>query len=313
MARKPRVHVAGGLYHVMLRGNGGQDIFFSEDDRQHLYVLIQEGVERFGHRIHAFCLMDNHVHLAVQVADVSLSKIVQNLSFRYTRWVNKAQVRVGHLFQGRYKAILVDADAYLLELVRYIHLNPVRARMVSEPSAYAWSGHRAYLGEAAVPWLTTDWVLGQLSKRRSTARLRYARFVNEGTEEGRREEFHRGVTDARVLGDDRFTEDVFGKVGKKPVRPRQLEEIIETVCRSYDVAEKKLAAPGRGRELAEARAVVAHLATAVGDASLTEVATRFRRDVATLSSGMRRLAVRSRGGAISQQAKVAMQAFGVGA
>ena len=82
MARKPRVHVAGGLYHVMLRGNGGQDIFFSDDERYHLYLLVQEGVERFGHRIHAFCLMDNHIHLAVQVAEESLSKIVQNLSFR---------------------------------------------------------------------------------------------------------------------------------------------------------------------------------------------------------------------------------------
>jgi putative transposase len=100
----------------MLQGNGGQDIFFSDDDREHLYLLIQEGVGRFGHRIHAFCLMDNHDHLAVQVAEVSLSKVVQNLSFRYTRRVNKAQARVVHLFQGRYNALLVDADAYFLEL-----------------------------------------------------------------------------------------------------------------------------------------------------------------------------------------------------
>ena len=312
MARKPRVHVVGGLYHVMLRGNGGEDIFFSDENRYHLYLLIQEGVERFGYRIHAFCLMDNHLHLAVQVAEVSLSKIAQNLSFRYTRWVNKAQSRVGHLFQGRYKAILVDANTYLLELVRYIHLNPVRARRVSEPSAYAWSGHRAYLGQESVPWLTTDWVLGQFSKRRSTARERYRRFVNEGMEEGYREDFHRGVTDPRVLGDDVFMEDVLGSAAKNPVRPRELGEIIEAVCRSYDVAEEDLAAPGRRRDLAEARAVVAHLATSVGDASLTEVAARFRRDVATLSSGLRRLATRSRAGAISRQAKGALQASGLG-
>ncbi len=163
-----------------------------------------------------------------------------------------------------------------------------------------------------MPWLTTDWVLGQLSKRRSTARERYARFVSEGMEEGRREEFHRGVTDARVLGDDRFTEDVFGRVGEKPVQPRELEAISEAVCRSYDVEEKELAAPGRRRELAEARAVVAHLATSVGDASLTEVAARFGRDVATLSTGVRRLALRSRNGVISQRAEVALQAFGLG-
>ncbi len=221
-------------------------------------------------------------------------------------------MNVAHQFQGRYQAILVDANTYLLELVRYIHLNPVRARMVSEPGAYASSGHRAYLGQERVPWLTTDWVLGQFSKRRSTARERYRRFVNEGVEEGYREDFYRGVTDPRVLGDDVFMEDVLGSAAKRPVRPRELDEIIEAVCRSYDVGQADRGAPGRRRDLAEARAVVAHLATSFGDASLTEVAARFGRDVATLSSGLRRLATRSRDGAISQQAKGALQASGLG-
>ena len=150
MARKPRLHLPGGLYHVMLRGNGGQAIFFSDADRYHLYLLLQEGVERFGHRIHGFCAMTNHLHLAVQVAKAPLSKIMQNLSFRYTRWINQRQRRVGHLFQGRYKAILVDADSYLLELVRYIHLNPVRTGLVKDPLDYPWSGHRAYLGSGGL-------------------------------------------------------------------------------------------------------------------------------------------------------------------
>ncbi len=117
MARKPRLHVAGGLYHVMLRGNGGQAIFFADADRYHLYLLLQEGIERYGHRVHGFCCMSNHIHLAVQVADIPLAKIMQNLSFRYTRWINQRKKRVGHLFQGRYKAILVDAEGYLLQLV----------------------------------------------------------------------------------------------------------------------------------------------------------------------------------------------------
>jgi len=143
MARKPRVHLPGALYHVILRGNGNQAIFFDEKDRNRFYSLIQEGIERFGHRIHAFCLMSNHVHIAIQVAEVSLSRILQNLSFRYTRWINWRLGRSGHLFQGRYKAVLVDGDIYLKEMTRYIHLNPVRARMVKEPKDYLWSGHRA--------------------------------------------------------------------------------------------------------------------------------------------------------------------------
>jgi putative transposase len=306
------VHLPGGLYHVMLRGNGGQEIFFSDDDRYHLYLLIQEGVERFGHRIHGFCLMRNHLHLAVQVAEVALSKIVQNLAFRYTGWVNKRQGRVGHLFQGRYKAILVDGDAYLLELIRYIHLNPVRARMVREPRAYPWSGHRAYLGEEDLSWLSTDWVLGQLAKRRSTARQRYARFVSEGRKEGHREEFHRGVEDPRILGDDRFIETVLAPAAHVTAQPCPMDEIIDTVCGSYGVEEGELSAQGRRRDLAEARAVVAHLATAVGEASLTEVARRFGRDVATLSTGVRRLVIRSREGQLSQEAEAVLEMFGAG-
>jgi REP element-mobilizing transposase RayT len=109
MARKPRLHYPGAFYHVILRGNFRQDTFL---------------VERYRYRIHAFCLMSNHVHLAIQVGVVPLSRIMQNFCFRYTRWLNQQQERVGHLFQGRYKAVLLDADSYLLELTRYIHLNP---------------------------------------------------------------------------------------------------------------------------------------------------------------------------------------------
>ena len=165
MARKPRVYYPGALYHVTLRGNAGQAIFFDNRDRTRFYLLLQEGIERFRHRIHAFCLMSNHVHLAIQVGDIPLSRIMQNLSFRYTRWINWRQNRSGHLFQGRYKAVLVDADAYLLELTRYIHLNPVRAGIVKEPEDSPWSSHRAYLGREVISWLTTDWVLSQFSKR----------------------------------------------------------------------------------------------------------------------------------------------------
>jgi len=124
----------------MLRGNGGQDIFFAPEDRHRLFFLIQEGIERFGHRIHAFCLMDNHIHLAIQVADIPLSKIMQNLSFRYARWINSRYQRMGHLFQGRYKSLLVEEESYLLELVRYIHLNPVRSGLVTRAEDYGGVG-----------------------------------------------------------------------------------------------------------------------------------------------------------------------------
>ena len=195
MARKPRVHFPAALYHVMLRGNGGQDIFFEDADRYRFYLLLQQGVERYGHRIHAFCLMSNHIHLAIQVAETPLSHIMQNITFRYTRWVNWHRKSSGHLFQGRFKAVLVDADSYLLELIRYIHLNPVRAGMVAAPEDYPWSGHRACLGLETIPWLTTDWVLAQFGTNPARARREYGKFVDLGKGDGRRQEFHSGVVE----------------------------------------------------------------------------------------------------------------------
>ena len=141
MARTPRIHFPGAFYHVMLRGKGGADIFLDEQDHSRFYLLLQESVERFGSRVHAFCLMDNHVHLVLQVGTIPLSRMLQNLSFRHARWINWRRKTVGHVFQGRYQAILIDADNYLLQLVAYLHLNPLRAGMVKRPEDYPWSSH----------------------------------------------------------------------------------------------------------------------------------------------------------------------------
>ena len=272
----------GGLYHVMLRGNDGQDIFFDHEDRYHLYLLIQQGVERYGQRIHGFCYMTNHIHLAIQVAEEPLSRIMQNLSFRYTRWVNKKQSRTGHLFQGRYKAILVDADSYLLELVRYIHLNPVRAGMVEDPRDYAWSGHRAYLGEETLPWLETDWVLSQFAKRLKTCRQRYEAFVNAGKEEGYRQEFHHGSEDGRVLADDRFLERVLGQ-REKPSPKVSLDDIVAYVSAEYGVSDEELRGASRNRAVSEARAVIGWLSRRLGAGSIQDMANYFQRASSTFS------------------------------
>jgi len=288
MARKPRIHMPGGYYHVMLRGNGGDDIFFSDADRCHFYLLMQEGVERFGHRVHAFCLMSNHVHLLIQVSEIPLSRIMQNLSFRYTRWINKRQRRTGHLFQGRFKAILVDADSYLLELVRYIHLNPVRAGVVGHISEYPWSSHAAYAGSERLAWLTSGTVLARFSARRNMARARYAEFMAQGVGESYRADFHGGASDARVLGDDAFAEKAL--TAKEHLKPKlDLGECIETVCRHYDLQASELAARHRMRRPAEARSVVAWLVMKHGGMRLSAVANHFGRDVATLSTSIRRL------------------------
>ena len=295
MARKPRLHVAGGVYHVMVRGNGGQDIFFDEGDWSHVYLLLQQGIERYGHRVHGFCCMPNHIHFVMQVQDMPLSQIMQNLSFRYTRWINTHQARSGHLFQGRYKAILVDADQYLLQLIRYIHLNPVRAGLVKDPMDYPWSSHRAYLGQEELPWLWRDWVLSYFAKRATTARHRYAAFVHEGKSEGHRAEFHQGGDDGRVLADDQFLEHVLGK--ENTPRPAvALPAIIACISRAYDVNVEELRGPARTRVLSEARKTIGWLARHFGTATIQEVAAYFHRDASTFSRHIGQLDAAVRGG-----------------
>ena len=136
MARRARHSLSGAVYHVLMRGNNGQLIFTSDAERCRFCLLMQEGVERYGHQILAFCFMRNHVHLAIRLGNISLSKICQNLTFRYTRFYNKRHNTIGHLFQGRFKSILVEGNCDLRKLIRYIHLNPVRAYITDNPLNY---------------------------------------------------------------------------------------------------------------------------------------------------------------------------------
>ena len=288
MVRQTRIHLAGALYHVMLRGNGGQSIFFNDADREHFERLVGEGVTRFEHRIHGYCWMENHVHLAIQVNQVPLAKIMQNLSFRYTRWLNKQQNRIGHLFQGRYKALLVDAEAYLLELIRYIHLNPVRAGLVQDPARYPWSGHNAYLGERQIDWLTTSWVLSQFADRLAVARQRYAEFIHQGRHEGYRKEFHQGTAQGRLLGDDDFITNALKQVNQALPATLSPQTLIEAVCQQRNITGVELKSADRNRRLAEARALAAYLALETGAVTLTALGSLLNRDVATLSNGVRR-------------------------
>ncbi|QQS14153.1 MAG: transposase [Rhodospirillales bacterium] len=184
MARRRRIHIDGAFYHVMLRGNGGQAVFADDSDRRALERLLAEGVERHGHRLHAYCWMTNHLHLCVQVGATPLAPIVQNLAFRHARRLNRRGARIGHLFQGRYRALLVADESYLLALVRYIHRNPVAAGLVADAADWRWSSHAAYLGRRpAPPWLTTAPILARLAADPTLARRRMAAWVADGSDD----------------------------------------------------------------------------------------------------------------------------------
>lgn len=181
MSRPVRIEFPDALYHVTARGDRREAIFDDNQDRQMFLATLEQVINRFNWVCHAWCLMDNHYHLLIQTPDGNLSKGMRQLNGVYTQASNRRHRRVGHLFQGRFKAILVDGDAYLLELARYVVLNPVRASMVGNPADWPWSSYRASAGlEPAAPWLAVDGLLAQFAEQRGRAQARYAQFVAEG-------------------------------------------------------------------------------------------------------------------------------------
>jgi REP element-mobilizing transposase RayT len=290
MPRKPRLHFPGAVYHVILRGNSGQDVFFDAGDRARFFLLLQESVERFGYRVHAFCLMTTHTHLAIQVGDIPLSRIMQNIGFRYTQFINRKYQRTGHLFQGRYKALLIDADSYLLELIRYIHLNPFRAGMVRFPDEYPWSSHPSYSGDLPrPPWLTMDWALAQFARNPVTATKRYRAFIDDGLGEGHRKDFHRGSFEGRALGDDAFIDQALLHAEEVRAVAINLDQVIESVCSVYQLTAAELCKAGKTQPAAEARALAALLVRNCEALSLVKLAEFLKRDLSGLSQAARRI------------------------
>lgn len=160
MARALRIEFPGAYYHITSRGNEKRDVFRSRKDRERFLFYIESAAERYGAVIHAYCLMTNHYHLLMETPRGNLSEIMQYVNGAYTTYFNVKRKRSGHLFQGRFKSIVVDADEYAMELSRYIHLNPVRAGVVKKPEKHEWSSYRAYIeNSAAQSWLNTEFIL----------------------------------------------------------------------------------------------------------------------------------------------------------
>ncbi len=210
MARPSRFEFNGGLYHVTSRGDCREDIYSSNKDRLDFLHLLSESVARYNWKIHAYCLMDNHYHLLVETPDANLSRGMRHLNSVYTQKSNKNNHRVGHVFQGRFKAIIVDRDDYLLELARYIVLNPVRARMVQEAKQWPWSSYRSTAGITATPdWLSTDFLLSSIGNSRKTAQRLYEEYVNNGKDQPSLWESLRNQV---VLGSEAFAEETLSRL-----------------------------------------------------------------------------------------------------
>lgn len=292
MARRRRYHLPGGTYHAMLRGNDGQKIFFNDGDRCKMCLLIQEGVERFGHRVLGFCFMSNHMHLAIQVGQITLSRIIHNLSFRYARYINSEMGRTGHLFQGRFKSILVDSNRYAKELIRYIHLNPVRAGMVTLPNQYKWSSHNTYLKASELPWVASEYLMAIFGDDSNAAISNFQSFVNAGIGIEEELDFEQG-RDEGILGDDDFVKRVREKGALISKDHLGIQELTEAVCDLYDINIESVRMPGKERQSSKVRAILAILVKESSYLTLEELAKVVDRDASSLSKHAARLKMKS--------------------
>lgn len=178
MARPLRITYPGAFYHIASRGNDQKAVFKSRRDREKFLEYLESATKRYDAVIHAYCLMDNHYHLLLETPSGNLPRIMAHINGAYTTYFNSKRNRSGHLFQGRYKSILVEADEYAKELSRYIHLNPVRAKIAELPEEYEWSSYSCYIGKKKAPeWLRVDFILGYFGKKVSGSQKNYKRFV----------------------------------------------------------------------------------------------------------------------------------------
>ncbi|MBI3301593.1 MAG: transposase [Deltaproteobacteria bacterium] len=287
MARKPRIEFPGACYHVLTRGNHRQVIFHDAADRAYYLERLEHYRHRYRFRLYAYVLMANHVHLLLETGVVPLAKIMQGLQFTYTRYYNRRYRKVGHLFQGRYQAILVDRDTYLRELVRYVHLNPARLRPPGDPRRYPWSSHRAYLGEPSPVKVETALVLGQFGSRVGRARHAYGQFMAAGRSLGHQGKYYETV-DQRFLGDPRFVAAVQRQVrgaresaGGPPVVA--FPRLVQAVAQMQHLEPQALLRSDRRRVGGNARAMLVYLAREWGGLSTKELGRRLQRDPSLIS------------------------------
>jgi putative transposase len=288
MVRPLRVHVPGGFYHVTLRGNHRESIFRVDADRLLLNTIVQANFAKHGARAHAYCWMTNHIHLLAQVGEEPLAGLMRDIASGYARAFQAKRETTGHLFENRYHAVLVDGDSYLLELLRYIHQNPVRAKMVAQPGAHLWSSHHAYAGTRHEPWLTTDFALRMFSPERTRAIDAYLKFVNVNVDEvtspldgARTEPFP-------ALGSDAFIAAVCESQQMKPRIAVSLDDLIVEACRSFGLTRSLLVSKLRKPIISEARAWIARRAAEERTANLTTVARELGCEPKTLREAMRR-------------------------
>jgi putative transposase len=251
MARPLRIEYEGAFYHVTTRGNEQKEIFFSNSDYEKFKYYLKEAQKKYGYRLHCFALMTNHYHLLIETPNPNLSKVMHYINSSYTNYINIKRGRIGHLFQGRYKALLIDRDNYLVELSRYIHLNPVRAEIVEKPEDYYYSSYRNYIHKELKDIVYCDLILEMISRNKGMAIKRYKDFV-EGVIGIKLKNPLQKVYGGMILGGKRFIKETLNKLNegdliREDVSHRRAlktvysaEEVIEKICVGFDLRENEI-------------------------------------------------------------------------
>ena len=291
MSRKPRIEYPHGLYHVIARGNRQERIFLQPADFSKYLSLIKRYKKRYEFLLYAYALMMNHVHLLIEVGDSPLSKIMQGLQQTYTQFFNWKYGKSGHVFQGRYKTLLCQKDVYLLELVRYIHLNPVRARIAKNLAEYPWIGHHAYLHSLQHPLIDMEFVFSMFHPDVVEARHLYIQFLKDGLNKNYTvflDDTHEG----RILGKQRFVQEsrkhenaVIQSERSKP-KTHSLAKICEVVCKHFVLLPDVLKSSVKIRNVVRARRILCHVARVYFDYSLKEISSFLEIDATAVSRYM---------------------------
>lgn len=290
MPRDKRLNIAGAIYHVITRGLERKEIFRDEKDKEEFIARLEKAIKETGCQCYAWSLMSNHVHLLIRTRQESLTDLMRRVLTGYAIYFNRRYKRRGYLYQGRYKSILCQEDVYLLELVRYIHLNPVRAGIVGtveELGKYRWTGHSVLVGKRKREWQEVKEVLMMYGKRENEARKKYKAYVRDGVGKGDREDLmggglrrsaggwvgvkklrrmgERWIGDERILGDGDFVDRVLKESEEEMARKEELkrkgwniEKLIKEVCKKKNVREEELMKRGRENKVSMAKGLIAY-------------------------------------------------------
>jgi REP element-mobilizing transposase RayT len=289
MARKPRIEYEGAFYHVITRGNQRQKIFKGREDFVKYLGILADYKARYDFYLYTYLLMNNHVHLLMETQKTPLSKILQGINQRYTMYFNWRYRTIGHLFQGRYKAFICDKDEYLLSLVKYIHLNPVRAKISKAPGEYPWSSHRSYVGQGEDGLVDVDQVLKIFSGNRRKARNLYRVYMSDSR--GLRKEEVYDCVSQNIIGSDKFIERVKKWGRGVEIKPRgrkdySLLEIAGGVKRRYGISVEQLRGEGKAKLVSLGRKIMTLIAEGYGY-KRKEIAEFMEKDSAVVTRYLR--------------------------